>query len=148
MRNPINEASARGRTWLDGLLQITFRTVLPAASRVHRFVAAQGRGLRGVLDDVLSAAAHELKTPLAVVRAEAQLLLRERGPDARLANITRQVDRLTHLVEQLLEAARLPFGSTPTVIEVVDLRQLVAAVVRRFERSARNHELRVATSRA
>ena len=98
-----------------------------------------------MLDEVLSAAAHEPRTPLAVVRAEAQLLLRERGAEPRLANITRQVDRLTHLVEQLLEAARLPFGSAPAIIEVVELRQLVATVVRRFERSARNHQFRLSS---
>jgi two-component system, OmpR family, phosphate regulon sensor histidine kinase PhoR len=136
------------RAWLGGLLQVSSRAVLAAVSRMHGFVAAQGRGLHGIVDEVLSAAAHEFRTPLAVVRAEAQLLLRERGKDARLANITRQVDRLTHLVQQLLEAARLPFGSAPTALDVVDLRQVVAAVVSRFERSARIHDFRLSSSRA
>jgi signal transduction histidine kinase len=143
MRTRLLDALPPPRAWLDGLAHLTARAALGAVSRLHGFVAAQGRGLHGMVDEVLSAAAHEFRTPLAVVRAEAQLLLRERGTDARLANITRQVDRLTHLVQQLLEAARLPFGPAPSAVEVIDLRQLVAAVARRFERSAPNHEVRL-----
>jgi two-component system, OmpR family, phosphate regulon sensor histidine kinase PhoR len=143
MKSGLIEGLKHRRAWVDVVLHLSSRAAFGTLSRMHGFLAAQRRGLHGVLDDVLSAAAHEFKTPLAVVRAEAQLLLRERGTDARLANITRQVDRLTHLVQQLLEAARLPFGSAPTASAVIDLRELVSAVVRRFERSTRAHELRV-----
>jgi two-component system, OmpR family, phosphate regulon sensor histidine kinase PhoR len=146
MDSGLIEGLRHRRAWVDRMLHLTSRAAFGALSRMHGFVAAQRRGLHGVVDDVLSAAAHEFRTPLAVLRAEAQLLLRERGADARLANITRQVDRLTHLVQQLLEAARLPFGSAPTAIAVIDLRELVSAVVRRFERSARVHRIRLSTS--
>jgi two-component system, OmpR family, phosphate regulon sensor histidine kinase PhoR len=135
------------RSWLDELLHQSSWAAFTTASRMLGFVAAQRRGVRAIVDEVLSAAAHEFRTPLAVVRAEAELLLRERGTDPRLANITRQVDRLTHLVQQLLETARLAFGAAPTALDVLDLRQVVAAVVRRFERSARLHAFRVSSGR-
>jgi signal transduction histidine kinase len=134
--------------WLESLLARTSRTLFAAVFRLQGFMAALGRGVHGALDRMLSAAAHEFRTPLAVVRAEAQILARERGADARLANITRQVDRLTHLVEQVLEAARLPFGAAPTVREVVELQHVVAGVVRRFERSTRNHQFRMSHRRS
>lgn len=55
-------------------------------------------------------AAHELRTPLASLRMQAQVAARERDTAARaaaLATLVRGVDRLAHLVDQLLALARL-----------------------------------------
>lgn len=59
-------------------------------------------------------AAHELRTPLAALRTQAQVAIRESDPDRRmqaLRNIQEGVDRATHLVEQLLALARADTGS-------------------------------------
>ncbi len=55
-------------------------------------------------------AAHELRTPLAALSTQAQVALRETDGARRqqaLANIRKGVERATHLVEQLLELARV-----------------------------------------
>jgi two-component system, OmpR family, phosphate regulon sensor histidine kinase PhoR len=148
MKSGLVQGLQHRRAWLDGAIRATSRAALGALSRMHGLVAARGRGLHAVVDDVLSAAAHELKTPLSVVRAEAHLLMGERGGDARVASIARQIDRLEHLVEQLLAAARLPFGGAPTAVAPTDLTDLVAAVARRFDRSARRHRIRLSPSSA
>lgn len=59
-------------------------------------------------------AAHELRTPLAALRTQAQVALREHVPERRmqaLSNIQEGVDRATYLVEQLLALARADTGS-------------------------------------
>jgi len=55
-------------------------------------------------------AAHELRTPLAALKVQAQVAGRTEDADARrkaLDQVTLGVDRMTHLVEQLLTLARL-----------------------------------------
>ena len=55
-------------------------------------------------------AAHELRTPLAALRVHAQVAMRVSAPDERhhaLTQVMAGVERMTHLVEQLLDLARL-----------------------------------------
>jgi two-component system sensor histidine kinase QseC len=55
-------------------------------------------------------AAHELRTPLSALSAQAQVALRASNDETRkkaLRQIVRSVDRLTHLISQLLTLARL-----------------------------------------
>ena len=54
----------------------------------------------------ISDAGHELKTPLAVVRANTELLERELGDNKWLSNIVFENERMTELVNQLLTLAR------------------------------------------
>ncbi len=54
----------------------------------------------------VSDAGHELKTPVTVVNANAELLEREIGENQWLANIQYENDRMGSLVKQLLELAR------------------------------------------
>ncbi len=57
--------------------------------------------------------AHELRTPLAAARAQAQLLaddLKERREGARAVNILGLLDRLSQLVEKLLQLSRAEAG--------------------------------------
>ncbi len=74
-------------------------------------------------------AAHELRTPLAVVTAQAHVLLRATQPadqQAAAVQLQHAIDRSAHLVQQLLELARMDEVQHP-VAEVCDL----AAVARR-----------------
>jgi PAS domain S-box-containing protein len=80
-------------------------------------------------EEFLATAAHELKTPLAVVKAYAQLMLRRRQGDAAgLTAITRQVDRLNRIVHQLLDVSRLRFGGGELRRERFDLGELAEEV--------------------
>ena len=60
-------------------------------------------------------AAHELRTPLGALKAQAQVALRESDAERRsvaLQNLVLGVERATHLVNQLLTIARLDPGRT------------------------------------
>jgi two-component system sensor histidine kinase QseC len=76
-------------------------------------------------------AAHELRTPLAAIRTQAQVA-RAAGGDAErrraLNNVITGCDRTAHLMDQLLTLARLE-PNQPVQREAVDLQALVANVV-------------------
>ena len=77
-------------------------------------------------EEFFSTAAHEFKTPLAVVKAYAQIMRRRgQGDPAGLDAIVRQVDRLARMVQQLLEVARFRLGRTELRRERFDLSALL-----------------------
>lgn len=82
--------------------------------------------------EVTAFAAHELRTPLAGLKTQAQVAMATTDPDvakAALRQILAAVDRTTRLVRQLLDAARLDAaGETPTLAEV-NVGALVAETV-------------------
>ena len=76
-------------------------------------------------------AAHELRTPLAAIRAQAQVASASQQDEERrhaLERVTQGCDQATHLLEQLLTLARLD-ESTAITREPNDLRLLAAEVV-------------------
>lgn len=80
-------------------------------------------------------AAHELRTPLAVMKGNIGVALnRERSCDEyveALNKVEHEVDRLTHLVEELLMMARLDGGaaSGETTTDTINLSDLISAVI-------------------
>jgi len=108
---------------------------------VMRDVSEQKR-FEEMRDDFLSVAAHEFKTPLAVIKAYAQLLeKRGAGPAPILQVINRQVDRLTRMVQQLLQVSRLRLGDAGLRREPFDLEEMVQGVVGRMRRMVDRHRL-------
>lgn len=79
----------------------------------------------------ISDAGHELKTPVSVVSANAELLSREIGENQWLANIRYENERMGELVTQLLELARTESAAMQT--ERVDLSRLAAGETLPFE---------------
>lgn len=75
----------------------------------------------------ISDASHELKTPVAVISANAELLSREVGENEWLANIQYENDRMGALVTQLLDLSRAE--NAGTVMERVDLSRIVEGEV-------------------
>ena len=79
----------------------------------------------------ISDAGHELKTPVSVVNANAELLSREIGGNQWLQNIQYENERMGMLVGQLLELARTE-NVTPQM-ENIDFSRLVAGEALPFE---------------
>ena len=79
----------------------------------------------------ISDAGHELKTPVSVVSANAELLSREVGENKWLSNIQYENERMGVLIGQLLDLARTE-NVTPQM-ERVDFSRLVAGEVLPFE---------------
>ena len=100
------------------------------------FNAAQNK-LEGQLErerDFTRSAAHELKTPLAVLRAHAESLREDIDPQKReeyLDVVLEESDRMAELVGSLLELSRLEAGM-PLSLEMVELSALVEEVFARL----------------
>ena len=79
----------------------------------------------------ISDAGHELKTPISVVSANAELLSRELGENPWLSNIQYENERMALLVAQLLELARTE--QVKPQLEQLDLAHLVIGEALPFE---------------
>lgn len=76
-------------------------------------------------------AAHELRTPLAALKVQAQVALRAQTDDPRqhaLTQVIIGVDRMAHLVEQLLTLARVDPAGQDIALQPLDPAALVAEV--------------------
>lgn len=79
----------------------------------------------------ISDAGHELKTPVSVVSANAELLSREIGENQWLSNIQYENDRMGNLVRQLLDLAKTESVSMQT--ECLDFSRVVSGELLLFE---------------
>ena len=85
-------------------------------------------------------AAHELRTPLAVLATHAQVALRAGSieeKDEALRRLSAGVERSARLSEQLLDLARVDAAKSALEHTRVDLSELVVLIVRDFELGAR-----------
>ncbi|MBO7356815.1 MAG: HAMP domain-containing histidine kinase [Lachnospiraceae bacterium] len=77
----------------------------------------------------ISDAGHEIKTPLAIIRADADVLGMEIGEDNEwLSDMIRQTERLTELTNNLITLSRMEEGGSTLVMEETDLSQLASDV--------------------
>jgi heavy metal sensor kinase len=78
-------------------------------------------------------ASHELRTPVSLIRTEAELALRRSRNEAEykesLRHILLEAERTTALIEQLLSLARTDSGREKLHLQPVDLRQTLSSVV-------------------
>lgn len=122
---------------------------------IYTDVTAQRRAEQ-VKDEFLSIAAHELKTPITSLKGYAQLLqraalrnqvgLNHEQLAERLSAMLRQIDRLTTLVNDLLEVSRIQTGRLELRPEVIEMGEVVEHVIDRFRADpalSANHEIEV-----
>jgi len=96
-------------------------------------------------------AAHEIRTPLAAIKANAQLALRttdQARHDKSLQQINRGVDCAAHLVEQLLTLARLDQEAVAGRFVDVDLVSMTAEVLASLASDARGRGVSLALDEA
>ena len=85
--------------------------------------------------DFVSAVSHELRTPLTSIKGYASILLAEKlgilpaEIKERLGKINKHSDELTHMVNDLLDIARIESGKFQMKLEPVDIRQIAEAAI-------------------
>ena len=118
------------------------RALIDDAARVR----AQEETAR-MKEDFVSAAAHDLKTPLTTIVAQAQLLERRAEQEGRTVELTgirrliRESEQLSRLVEEILDASRIERGSFPLHLEDADLSAVVREVAERDRPGGRRIEV-------
>ncbi|CAH0198752.1 Non-motile and phage-resistance protein [Massilia sp. Bi118] len=83
--------------------------------------------------EFLATLAHELRNPLAPIRSGLQLMRRTKGDPAALGRVQdimdRQLDHLVHLVDDLLDVARITRGQIELKPAWIDLEDVVRAAL-------------------
>lgn len=128
----IIQLTSKQRDLIDGfaaqIAQFVEREQLRAGAEREKLLAESDRLHRTLLDSV----SHELKTPLAVLRAAAEKL--QTTDPAKRASLAGEIAtatrRLDHLVANLLDQTRLEAGGLKPQLDWCDARDLVAAARR------------------
>jgi PAS domain S-box-containing protein len=126
----------------------------PVALVVHQDVTAL-KEAEHLKDEFIGIAAHELRTPLAVLKGFAQTLLiqtaRGKGPELvdwqteALQSIDQASGRLVDLTEDLLDVTRLQAGRLSLHLVPTDLVALTRRVVTRLQMTTEQHTLSILT---
>ena len=102
---------------------------------LEKHTVAQLRAAEQAKTEFLSTVSHELRTPLTAIKASAGLLL-DSGENTltptqmRLVrSIARNADRLSGMVGDLLDLARLQSGRLPLTCELIDIRPIIHSSV-------------------
>jgi len=115
------------------------------------------RELDKLKDEFVAMVSHELRTPLTSIRAFAEILKNTPDLPAKkqqhfLDVVVRESERLSRLIEEILDLARLESGRMTLKPQAVDLvaalHQSVEAVTRLYEERSVDLELQIATETA
>lgn len=95
----------------------------------------------------ISGVTHDVRTPLAIVRNEAEMLelgvVKQEDVAATGRSMTEEVDRIDRLVTQMLEYSKLSAGKLALTIESVHMNELIEATVARMEEWFRHKQVTV-----
>ena len=104
---------------------------LEAATAELREANERLKELDRLKDDFVSTVTHELRTPLTSIRAFTEILLDD--PDMELGQrskflgiITKETERLTRLINQVLDLAKIESGKAEWVKSPVDMKEVIA----------------------
>jgi two-component system, OmpR family, phosphate regulon sensor histidine kinase PhoR len=117
--------------------------LLGGAILIYRSVRAQTEFAR-LKSTFVSNVSHELRTPLALIRMYAETLEMGRLKDERkkqeyYETILRETDRLSHLVNTILNFSRMEAGKRPYQMKEADLNELVRSVVETYRLHFEQH---------
>ncbi len=134
---------------LAAIRDITERRHLEERERAARQEAER------LKDEFISIAAHELRTPLAILKGFAHMLLvqtaRDKGSELvdwqveALQGIDQATARLVELTEDLLDVTRLQAGRLTLHLEPTDLVALASRVVTRLQMTTQHHAISMHT---
>ncbi|MCD7928393.1 MAG: HAMP domain-containing histidine kinase, partial [Oscillospiraceae bacterium] len=99
------------------------------SNRAIRPLAENARRQKQFITD----ASHELKTPLAIISANAEVLEYKVGKTEWTGNITDQISHMRELIDQLLTLSKMEEFNEEQELEPVDLSGLVSRVLDSFQ---------------
>jgi signal transduction histidine kinase len=106
-------------------------------------------------DRLVGLVVHELRTPVAIIKAYAELLEAQAatkhstlaGSREVMAHILEQADLMSNWIDAMLDVRRLQLGELRLDLTRVDLVQLAWTVAEEFQQTTRQHQIRVVATR-
>jgi PAS domain S-box-containing protein len=130
---------------VNGHMESLFSLVLNVTDRVQAEAALKEAAQRK--DEFFAMLGHELRNPLAPLRHAAEVLERRDSEDPLVVRarqiIMRQVEHLTGLVDDLLDASRVTRGKIRLERQRVDLRDIARECVEDYAEDFRSRRLRL-----
>ncbi len=80
--------------------------------------------------------AHEMKTPLGIIKNYSEALMEEENPKTRtqyLQTITEETDGMNHMIVQMLDLSKMEAGTYPLKLAMLSVNQIVEDILRRTE---------------
>lgn len=107
--------------------------ILNASKYISKVLVKPVNDMLEAEKNFISNASHELKTPLAVIMANADLLLECAGEEKHLRYIKSEAERMNHLIIQMLTLARLDCADESDDTEIFSLDEALLEISYPFE---------------
>jgi len=139
------------RFYVSGVMRPIYNPVLSGFVKIARDMTEQ-KLLEQQKDDFIGIASHELKTPVTSIKAYTEFLLEaftESKDLARVELLTKldtQVDRLTGLINALLDTTRIAEGQLLLAYEKFNLNELIEERMNELQRTTYSHKLIFSTT--
>ena len=148
------EGDLRKNSGLPLPVGITYAPLLSADGSLINIIASirditRFREAEELKSTFISVISHELKTPVALIKGYVSTLRRDDATwersiiDDSLQVIEEEADRLTELIENLLDASRLQAGVLTINLTDVSLENLSLRIANRFQTQTSNHKIKV-----
>jgi len=137
--------SEPGRRYGRGDLALAEELARRAAHAVDNSrLYSQAQAAISIRDEFLTIASHELRTPVTALQLQLQNLRRilepregaSKAAHLKLTTAQRQAERLSKLIEGLLDVSRISAGRLLFNLEEINLAELVSSVVEQFQEEA------------
>ncbi len=115
-----------GRGELGARSELSRKDEIGELARSFNLMAGQITTLLSAERRLLQDVSHELRSPLARLGFAVELAKTSPDRDTSLARIRQETDRLSHLVDELLQLTRAEGDPTARILEEVDLAELAS----------------------
>ena len=121
-----------------GIFVLLIIVLYPVSGWMADIFVRNGEEQRRFITD----AGHDLKTPVAIARANLDVLELREGQSKWSGNIRSQVDRMEHLVQDLIMMARLDEEKNEEALEEIELTALAEEIWQEYQPSMKQKNLR------
>jgi two-component system CheB/CheR fusion protein len=134
------------RIFMSGVLTLIPSDVMPGFVKIARDITDR-KIAEQRKDEFISIASHELKTPVTSIKAYTEVLLelfteaQENERTDLMQKLNKQVDRLTNLIHELLDTAKISENRLPLNKEQFNLNELIAERVDECRHLSSRHNL-------
>ena len=121
-----------------GILILLAAVLFPVSNRMADIFVRNAEQQRQFITD----AGHDLKTPVAIARANLDVLELREGQNKWSSNVRTQVDRMEHLVQDLILMAQLEEGKSEKALNEIDLTTLAEEIWEEYQPSLKQKRIR------